>query len=197
VQLEYESKYAAMAQRERIDFIDTYSAAYRREIFLANAGFDTRYPIPSVEDQEFSFRLTQQGHKLIFTHAAVYHRHDLNWREYAVRKFWIGYWKIFLLHRHPRKAFGDSHTPLSQRLQIILLALCLLTLPAPLLSLAFLLIFYLTALAFLFFIAQHDAPILIIAPFMLLLRAGALGVGLFVGLLKPNIQRYNGLENEV
>ena len=31
-----------MAGVESIDFVDTYSAAYRRDIFLANAGFDRR-----------------------------------------------------------------------------------------------------------------------------------------------------------
>ena len=36
-QLEYEDRYDRMAGAETIDFVDTYSAAYRRDIFLANA----------------------------------------------------------------------------------------------------------------------------------------------------------------
>ena len=124
VQAEYASKYERMARQPSIDFIDTYSAAYRRDVFLANGGFDIAFPAPSVEDQEFSFRLAKKGYRLVFVpKAVVYHQHDLTWREYATRKFWIGYWKAILLRRHPEKAFGDSHTPPSQRWQIALLAL--------------------------------------------------------------------------
>ena len=43
-QLEYEDRYDRMAGVESIDFVDTYSAAYRRDIFLANGGFDTPFP---------------------------------------------------------------------------------------------------------------------------------------------------------
>jgi hypothetical protein len=61
VQLEYEDKYARMSRQDRIDFVDTYSAAYRRDVFLANGGFDALFPAASVEDQEFSFRLARKG----------------------------------------------------------------------------------------------------------------------------------------
>ncbi|MDD2695462.1 MAG: glycosyltransferase family 2 protein, partial [Anaerolineales bacterium] len=61
VQQEYESKYARMRRQASIDFIDTYSAAYRREVFLQNGGFEPAFPVPSVEDQEFSFRLARKG----------------------------------------------------------------------------------------------------------------------------------------
>jgi len=39
VQLEYEDRYVRTSRQEYIDFVDTYSAAYRRDIFLANGGF--------------------------------------------------------------------------------------------------------------------------------------------------------------
>src|SRR5512134_3029901 len=41
VQIEYLSKYARTARLSKIDAIDTNSAAYRREVFVANGGFDT------------------------------------------------------------------------------------------------------------------------------------------------------------
>ncbi|HEC35334.1 MAG TPA: glycosyltransferase, partial [Anaerolineae bacterium] len=90
VQLEYERKYARMSRRERIDFVDTYSAAYRREVFLTSGGFDPLFPTASVEDQEFSFRLARKGYHLVFLpQAAVYHRHNTTIGQYWRRKFRI------------------------------------------------------------------------------------------------------------
>jgi lipopolysaccharide/colanic/teichoic acid biosynthesis glycosyltransferase/glycosyltransferase involved in cell wall biosynthesis len=189
VQLEYEDKYDRMARRETIDFVDTYSAAYRRAVFLKNRGFETAFPTASVEDQELSFRLSQKGYRLQFVPAArVYHRHDRSLGEYLRRKFWIGYWKAYLLRWHPEKALGDSHTPFTQRLQLGLLALAGLSLAGalawPLLGwagLAALVVFLLSAVPFLVKVARRDAPVLTVAPLMLLVRAGALGAGLCAG----------------
>jgi lipopolysaccharide/colanic/teichoic acid biosynthesis glycosyltransferase/GT2 family glycosyltransferase len=189
VQLEYEDKYDRMARRDTIDFIDTSSAAYRRVVFLKNRGFEAAFPTASVEDQEFSFRLSQKGYKLQFVPAArVYHRHDRTLWEYLRRKFWIGYWKAYLLRWHPEKALGDSHTPFTQRLQLVLLALAGLGLaggwagvPLGWASLAALAVFLLSTVPFLAKVARRDAPVLAIAPLMLFVRAGALGFGLCAG----------------
>ncbi len=131
VQQEFEHKYARMAKQPKIDFIDTYSAAYRKSIFLENGGFEERFPVPSVEDQEFSFRLARKGYKLVFQPSArVFHSHDLNLRQYALRKWGIGYWKAYMLRWLPEKTFSDTYTPPSQRLQILILAVFLLSLLA-------------------------------------------------------------------
>ncbi len=205
VQQEYQDKYDRTARQATIDFIDTYSAAYRREVFLANGGFETAFSAPSVEDQEFSFRLAEKGYKLVFApEAAVYHQHDTTLDEYLRRKFWIGYWKAFLLRWHPEKALGDSHTPLSQRAQLGLLALAglgaaggaalaLLRQPAGqwllLASAGALAVFFASALPFLVKLIQRDAPVAAIAPVMLMARAGALGVGLAAGIVGLRAQR--------
>ena len=44
VQQEYEYKYARMRNQATIDFIDTNNAAYRKEVFLQNGGFDEIIP---------------------------------------------------------------------------------------------------------------------------------------------------------
>lgn len=189
VQLEYLSKYRRMAKLPDIDFIDTYSAAYRRTVFLANDGFDTSFPTASVEDQEFSFRLARKGYRLKFVPGAiVYHRHDLTAAAYMRRKFWIGYWKAFLLRRHPEKALTDSHTPASQRLQIALLATAALALGLSWFwpglaaaALAVMLLFVLTAVNFLTFVAQADPGVLPVALPLLFARAASLGLGLAAG----------------
>src|SRR5215212_8727000 len=60
VQAEYESKYRRLARRPRIDFIDTYSAGYCRDVLVEAGGFDES--VSAVEDQELSFRLAERGY---------------------------------------------------------------------------------------------------------------------------------------
>jgi lipopolysaccharide/colanic/teichoic acid biosynthesis glycosyltransferase/GT2 family glycosyltransferase len=192
VQQEYQHKYDRMARKPRIDFIDTYAAAYRRSVFLENNGFDVAYPTASVEDQEFSFRLAGKGYHMAFIPAAiVFHRHDRSMAEYIRRKFGIGYWKAFLLRRHPDRLLADSHTPLAQRLQLVLTPLALLLMAlGPLCAWAGwgawlaggLLVA--SAVPELVSIARRDPPVLAIAPGMILLRALALGGGLGIGALR-------------
>ena len=120
-QLEYEDRYDRMAGSDRIDFIDTYSAAYRRDIFLANGGFDSRFLIN--EDQEFAFRLAEKGYKLVFAPAAqVYHQHNRTLTQYIRRKFKIGMWKVRVTRQHPTQVVRDSHTPGALKAQLLLAA---------------------------------------------------------------------------
>ena len=119
VQLEYEDKYRRMAREEWIDFVDTYSAAYRRDLFLEAGGFDTSFPGASVEDQELSFRLAEAGHRMVFVpRAVVRHSHAADLRTYLRKKFRIGFWKVLVHRRHPGKLRRDSHTPPTLKLQI-------------------------------------------------------------------------------
>ncbi|MBI5567054.1 MAG: glycosyltransferase, partial [Chloroflexi bacterium] len=135
VQQEYQDKYDRLANQAAIDFVDTYSAAYRRDVFLASGGFDETFTTASGEDQEFSFRLAAQGHRLVFApRAVVYHQHDATLAEYARRKFGIGCWKMLVLKRHPGKAVRDSHTPQLLKVQMGLLAAALLTTVATILN---------------------------------------------------------------
>ena len=189
VQLEYEEKYAWMRRVETIDFIDTYSAAYRREVFLANNGFDESFPTASVEDQEFSFRLAEQGRVMVFVpEAVVYHRHAASLAAYARRKFRIGYWKVLVHRRHPGKMLRDSHTPPTLKIQmglclgIVGAAIAALFAPALwLLVGALVAVFVVSAIPLIVFIAGRDAPVALTAPFLILLRASALGAGWVAG----------------
>ena len=192
VQLEYEGKYQYMAGRDQINFVDTYSAAYRRELFLENGGFDISFSTASVEDQELSFRLARKGYRLVFVpDAVVYHIHDTSVLEYWRRKFNIGYWKALLLRWHPERAVSDSHTPQVLKLQIGVVALlCLSLLLAPFWtqalwgSLALGILFLLSSLSLLLRVARRDPAVVPVAPFLLLARALALGTGLAAGLVR-------------
>lgn len=202
VQLEYEYKYVRMRRQVVIDFIDTFSAAYRREIFIQNGGFDESFSEPSAEDAEFSFRLARKGYHMVFEpNAKVFHYHDHNFSDYLHRKFGIGYWKAFMLRWTPEKIFSDSHAAPIQRVEIIILGIILLILPFIILwptaaSLAFIaavLLFLIVTIPFQFFIRGRDRQVLWISTIMLIARAGALGMGLLKGFLLPPEAEDKGL----
>ncbi len=189
VQLEYEDKYEKMRRNRFIDFVDTYSAGYRRDVLLANDGFDTGFPEASVEDQEFSFRLAERGYKMVFQpQAIVYHHHASDLQSYVRKKFRIGYWKVRLHARHPQKIVSDSHTPQVLKIQVGLVPVLAATLlfsiggilPWSVFGSA-LAAFGLTALPFCVRVTARDWVVGVVSPFLLLVRAGALAAGLAAG----------------
>ena len=193
VQLEYEEKYRRMAGYEYIDFIDTYSAGYRRDVFLENGGFDESFPTASVEDQEFSFRLAQQGLKMVFVPGAcVYHLgHADTVTKYVRKKFKIGYWKVLVHSRHPEKMIADAHTPQILKLQLVLAAAWAALLVGgvvwPVLwwgALAAIGAFLLTTAPFFWRALSRDVVVALLAPVLLFLRAWALGAGFALGLVR-------------
>jgi lipopolysaccharide/colanic/teichoic acid biosynthesis glycosyltransferase/GT2 family glycosyltransferase len=199
-QLEYEDRYDRMAGAASIDFVDTYSAAYRRDVFLTNGGFDTIFPTASVEDQELSFRLAEKGYRLVFVpEARVYHRHNPTLRAYIRRKFYIGYWKALLAAWHPARMVRDSHTPQTLKVQMGLaaaalggVALGVAARPvAPKVSRAALAAasiaavgFQVTSIPFLAKVWRRDPRVLPAAKGMLWVRAVALGAGFAAGLVR-------------
>jgi GT2 family glycosyltransferase len=192
VQLEYEDRYDYMARQTSIDFIDTYAAGYRRDVLLAHGGFDPSFPVASVEDQELSFRLAEQGYRLIFIpQAKVYHLdHARTLWAYVQRKFRIGYWKVRVTRRYPGKLLHDSHTPHVLKIQILLVALGLLCLLGYLLwpplgwgLLISVFSFLVTTLPFVIKAWPRDPQVAVLASPLLLVRALALGIGFAVGLI--------------
>jgi cellulose synthase/poly-beta-1,6-N-acetylglucosamine synthase-like glycosyltransferase len=191
VQLEYEDKYKRMARDQYIDFIDTYSAGYRCEVLRTAGGFDTSFPAASVEDQELSFRLAKAGHRLVFQPSAVvYHQHASTVAAYARKKFRIGYWKVLVHMRHPDKLLRDSHTPQILKLQILSLPLLVVSavlallwsslgwLPVPVAALLFA-----SMIPLGWQIWRTDPLVVLIAPWLLLVRAVSLGVGFAMGMV--------------
>ena len=196
VQQEYQDRYDRMVGQSSIDFVDTYAAAYRRDVFLATGGFDATFLTASVEDQEFSFRLAGQGHRLVYVPGAiVYHQHDRTIGAYLRRKFWIGYWKARVTRRYPAKLTRDSHTPQVLKVQMGLAAIGGLFLFGSLFRIrrrkTFLTGLALTwgslllsSVTFLIKIGQRDPAVLIIAPLLIFIRAWALGLGFLLGNLR-------------
>jgi glycosyltransferase involved in cell wall biosynthesis/lipopolysaccharide/colanic/teichoic acid biosynthesis glycosyltransferase len=191
VQLEYEEKYEKLRGRERIDFIDTYSAAYRKEVLVANDGFDERFPVS--EDRELAYRLAARGYEMVFCpRAVVYHLHSATLGDYFRKKIRIGYWVAQTLLRFPAQGVSDSYTPQSMKVQVALMALLLLSLLLPplqpwlaLIPLALLALFLATTLPFLRHAWSRDRAVAVAAPLLLLSRALALGLGYAYGLVAP------------
>jgi len=122
-QLEFEDKYARLECAARIDFVDTGTAAYRRDAFLESGGFDEAFPASSAEDVELAFRLSAAGARFVFSpRAGVWHRHAETLPAYLLKKLRYGIFRVEVYRRHPRKTLGDSYTPPVMAAQIGLVA---------------------------------------------------------------------------
>jgi len=190
-QLEFEIRYERMTGLPRIDFIDTYAAAYRRALLQEQGGFDTAFPIPSAEDVELAFRLARQGYRLVFIPEAwVRHKHPARLWDYLKRKGIYGFWRALLYLRYPDKAGGDAHTDSMLKWQFLIGALLGLTTivglfwsPAWLIALGLLLAFLLTTWPFVRWAWYRDRAVALIWPGVMLLRIFVQGIGLGAGLL--------------
>jgi len=109
-----EERHKILKKKRYIDFMGTFSAAYRKIIFSKFGGFDTSFSTSSGEDPELSFRINKTGFKMIFQPKAfVYHRHTNSLWKLIKKKFWRGYWRVFIYNKHKDKIFRHSYTPIS------------------------------------------------------------------------------------
>lgn len=189
---EIEERHEKLEKEREIDFIGTYSAGYRRDVFLKFGGFDETFPIASGEDPELSFRISKAGFKMIFQPKAfVYHKHPDTLPKFLKQKFWRGYWRIYLYKKHSNKIFRHSYTPKSLYLEIGILGLAFIFSFLGLLKLLpiifglflFLLSFSLT-LPLSLKIFKKDKKVGLISPLLILLRNFSIGLGIILGLLK-------------
>lgn len=123
-QLEFEERFELLSRQADIDFIDTYSGAFRRSSLNAVGGFDTSFPRADNEDVDLSFRIKAQGGRFAFVPSAVvWHSHREGAWRYFLLKIGRGYWRMRVYRRHPGKAGRDSYTPLSMKAQLALLVM--------------------------------------------------------------------------
>ena len=127
VQLDLEARYDRMKSHDRIDFLNSGNCALRRELL-------TRYPFDEkfqrLEDVELSFRLTSDGHTMIYVpEARAWHRHPEALSVLMRRKFNYARYAFPLYRQYPGKAASDTSTPLERRARLISLTLFLALLP--------------------------------------------------------------------
>lgn len=203
VQLEYEDKYRLMSDAATIDFIDTYSAAFRRERFLEMRGFDTSFPTACAEDIELSYRMSARGWRMRFAPSAtVWHTHPDTLGKYLRKKYKFAYWRILAVRKNPSKGVKDSHTPQMMKLQLLfaptlLLArvLDLVIRPAVPGTLLVLSAFLLSTLFFARRAFRKDPLVATLSPLLLAARASAQFLGVVGGILYARRASVEGTTN--
>ena len=188
-QAEFEDRYDLLQKYHYIDMIDTYSAAFQKDVFLKIGGFDEGFPVANNEDTDLSYRLVASGYKLIFNpRAFVYHTHPDTLIKYLTVKFWRGYWRMVVYRRYPDKAVKDTYTPKVVKIQTLLTAFSL-----PLLCLSWLatIFFYLTGLCWSIVIIssfpfsiktfRKNKKVVLISPAVILLRSLVFAIGGLLG----------------
>ena len=129
---------------------------------------------------------------MVFVPAArvVHLRHASNLKDYFLKKYKIGYWKVLVHKKHPRKLIRDSHTPPNLKIQIVILAAALFFLILGVInslslriSALFAGLFLITTLPFVYHTWRKDLSLAIVSPLILLIRSAALGLGFGHGLL--------------
>ena len=190
VQREIDERYERMAKHERIDFIGSYSAAYRRTVFLEANGFDEAFLQASGEDPELSYRLAAKGGKMVFNpNAVVFHPHPSSLRHYLKQKYGRGYWGALLYRKHPSKMGGQSYNSSLYFIHIaftmLLFLAALVLLPfRPHMSFALLAVLLATALPSSLWIANRNPKLLAVSPALIILRNIAIGFGIFFGVAR-------------
>ena len=198
-QVEYDIKCSMLKKEHYIDFIDTYSAAYRRDVFLNVGGFDVIYTTASGEDSELSYKLALKGYKMVAVHNAfVYHLHPDTVFKYLKKKYRNAYWRVVTWKKYPLKIVKDSHTPNSYKLEVVLTPLIFLSLLVFIfwtktlwLFLIFIFFFLLNEVSFLRKVYQLDSSIFWVCPFYLYLRGIAAAFGAGVKLCSLAFHRSN------
>jgi glycosyltransferase involved in cell wall biosynthesis len=192
VQIEYEDRYRLMARFPTIDFIDTYSAGFRRNRFLEMNGYDTSFPVPCAEDIELSYRMSARGWKMEFVpHAIVYHTHPDTLARYLKKKYKFALWRVLAVRKNPSKALKDSHTPQLMKLQLLLAPALICTAvidlamrPAVPSSIFVAAMFLVSTLPFAVRAIAKDPVVGFLSPALLALRACAQVAGLSAGLIR-------------
>jgi GT2 family glycosyltransferase len=170
-----------------IDMVDTYSAAFRKEVFKHMGGFDSRFPKANNEDTELSYRLSAAGCKMVFNpKAVVFHIHPSTLAKYLKLKFWRGYWRMMVYRRYPDKAFKDSYTPKTLLMAISLPFLPLSVFVSDFLWLTLLIWGAIVISTIPFSVKTYDKDKLtgMLSPMIIFLRSLVFSLGSLIGLIK-------------
>jgi len=191
-QAEFEDRYDLLQRSPAIDMVDTYSAAFKKDVFLEIGGFDENFPVANNEDTDLSYRLAAAGHKLVFNPKAfVYHTHPDTFMKYLKLKFRRGFWRMVVYRRYPDKAVKDSYTPAVIKAQTMLMALSFLFFLLSPFGSGFLYsalsvwgAIAISSFPFSLKTFRKDKPVGLISPGIVLLRSLVFAVGSLSGMVK-------------
>lgn len=186
-QLEFEWKYERLARARRVDYVDTGTAAFRREALLRAGGFDEA--LRTSEDVELAYRLASGGGRIVFNpDAVVLHRHTEALGPYFIKKLRGAFTRTLVYRRHPDKAMGDAYTPPLMGAQIVLSGATTAAAVAQLGGLpatfwaGALGAFFATTLPVIRQAVRRDPAIVPLVPALLFVRAVAQGLGMSAAL---------------
>lgn len=193
-QIEFEERFELLKKAPTIDMVDTYSAGFRKEVFLDMGGFDVAFPIANNEDTELSYRMSSRGLKMVFNpDAIVFHTgHPATVWRYAKLKFSRGYWRMVVYKRFPEKMINDTYTPKTLKLQVLCVLSAAVFLPlTAILPLVASYLFLLSLAAFgalatpFTLVAYRKDPLVgVFSPIMLFIRASSIGLGALWALVR-------------
>ena len=194
-QIEIEHRYELMKKSRKVDWIGSYSAAYKKSIFLEEGGFDEAYRIASGEDPDFSYTLSENGYRLVFNqNAIVWHYHPASLPKYLRAKFYRGYWRVRLYRKHLGKMVSDSYTPQEIKLQImcfysgiVFLGISFFSAQFLYLGAALLGMIVLLAIPFYLWAMKRNAGAGMTAPIIILLRTIAYSCGMAMATINGKV----------
>lgn len=134
-QIYIEESYERFKKQKYIDTVGTYSAAYRRQLFLNLGGFNERYKTACGEDFEFSYLMSRKGYKIVFVEKAIcYHKHPEKLINYMKIKYRRGFWRTLMYKNNKDKIVNDSYSSLNKKFQFLTAIFILISLPISILS---------------------------------------------------------------
>ncbi|TRZ55513.1 glycosyltransferase [archaeon] len=203
---EIAKRHEKLARQKYIDFIGSFSAGYRKNIFKKFGGFSSDFKRADAEDPELSFKIAKTGYRMVFNpKAVVAHPHVSTLKKFWKQKFSRGFWRVLLYKKHPEKMRGDSYTGKEVQLSLIFLAAFLLSFAGFFLATAFKNIalmnflaksailshaaFYLVNFPTMVFMIQKEKKMALFAPAIIFIRTLAWGLGFAWGLVKLIMKR--------
>ena len=188
IQHEYIERYALQSSADYLDWVATYGACYRKDVFLEMGGFNDTY---SSEDCELSIRLARKGYKMVFAaNAKLRHKHFDNIFKFVRYKYKRAYWTIWLYRKYPNRLVKDKMTPSSRKTMIIYLLLAAVFMFSSIwfrtglfLGTGFLIIFFAHTVPLSLKIMKVDFLIGLLTPFFLTVRTISYIFGLGKGMI--------------
>lgn len=109
VHAEIAMRHARMSSDVR--FLGSYHLLVRRRVLESTGGFDESYRAASGEDNDLSYRMRKEGHRLHFIAASrVAHLHPTNVFVYWKEQCRHGEWRMKLYQDHPNEMRGDDYS---------------------------------------------------------------------------------------
>lgn len=108
----YDIEYRHSKYKENIDFIATYSAAYRKNLFINTGMFSSEFTEANAEDNDLSYRIYDSGALIKFApEGIVGHRHPESIKNLFNQQMNRAIWRV-KLYRRNKNHKSDDYTGL-------------------------------------------------------------------------------------